>query len=556
MRQRFQSPADTKLRTALENMRYAACTASDIQFLRTRIAGKRKDQPNIASSLFRNVSIILGLNSEKDKINDLGCQRFAKDTGQTLTNFYSVDTIGESVPPETLRLLKRKNPQAKTIRKKQVSLPSKLQNILWNMRYSMTETVPGKLSLCFEMPVMIRNNDATELCITRGQEAHVVGWQASKGAENHLVLDVLFVKLDSPAKTIQLKGLPQNVVPLTRSSKSVLCSGLKSPISINRSQVSVLPNFAMTDYASQGKTREYNVVNLNSCRSHMAYYTALSRGSTAEGTIILQGFDDHKITCGISGYLRQEFRELELLDEITRLKYLDQLPTSITGNLRNIIIRQYQQIKGTGYCPPCIDKALQWSKEKPMENTAAVKDSPWTIINKKPVVSKAKTFVAQHFQPAKGSIPVKVNNLKRKIEDTEIPIVPLEAKKIIKTKKPKITYDIELQGLKWDSVNYSCSYDSLFTILFNLWSQNKKQWTKELSQYGEFTQTLVKGYKNVQTGSQTLSAVRDLVRHELKTSQPDKFPIGHTGTDIRDLLQSMFQKPNQKDISYEKCSDC
>ncbi|KDR64882.1 hypothetical protein GALMADRAFT_34264, partial [Galerina marginata CBS 339.88] len=159
--------------------------------------------------------------------------------------------------------------------------------ILWNMRYSMTETVPGKLSLCFGMPVMIRNNDATELCITRGQEAHVVGWQASKGAENHLVLDVLFVKLDSPAKTIQLKGLPQNVVPLTRSSKSVLCSGLKSPISINRSQVSVLPNFAMTDYASQGKTREYNVVNLNSCRSHMAYYTALSRGSTAEGTIIL-----------------------------------------------------------------------------------------------------------------------------------------------------------------------------------------------------------------------------------------------------------------------------
>ncbi|KDR64831.1 hypothetical protein GALMADRAFT_18101, partial [Galerina marginata CBS 339.88] len=161
---------------------------------------------------------------------------------------------------------------------------------------------------------------------------------------------------------------------------------------------------------------------------------------------------------GISGYLRQEFRELELLDEITRLKYLDQLPTSITGKLRNIIIKQYQQIKGTGYCPPCIDKALQWSKDKPMENAPAVKDSPWTIINKKPVVSKAKTFVAEHFQPAQGSIPVKVNNLKRKIEDTEIPIVPLEAKKIIKTKKPKITYDIELQGLKWDSVNYSCSY--------------------------------------------------------------------------------------------------
>jgi hypothetical protein len=31
------------------------------------------------------------------------------------------------------------------------------------------------------MPVMIRNNDATELCITKGQEGYVVGWQSSDG---------------------------------------------------------------------------------------------------------------------------------------------------------------------------------------------------------------------------------------------------------------------------------------------------------------------------------------------------------------------------------------
>ena len=42
---------------------------------------------------------------------------------------------------------------------------------------------------------------------------------------------------------------------------------------------------------------------------------------TAEGTIIVQGFDPKIITGGASGYLRQEFRELELLDEITKLKY-------------------------------------------------------------------------------------------------------------------------------------------------------------------------------------------------------------------------------------------
>ena len=109
-------------------------------------------------------------------------------------------------------------------------------------------------------------------------------------------------------------------------------------IKINHSQVQVLPNFAMTDYASQGKTRAVNVVDLNSCRSHMAYYTALSRSATSEGTVIVQGFDDHKITCSASGYLRQEFRELELLDEITKLLYENALPAHIDGNLHNALI--------------------------------------------------------------------------------------------------------------------------------------------------------------------------------------------------------------------------
>ena len=77
--------------------------------------------------------------------------------------------------------------------------------------------------------------------------------------------------------------------------------------------------FAMTVYSSQGKTRPDNVVILNSCRDHLSYYTALSRSSTAEGTIIIQGFNPNKINCGAPGYLRQEFRELELMDEITQL---------------------------------------------------------------------------------------------------------------------------------------------------------------------------------------------------------------------------------------------
>ena len=73
----------------------------------------------------------------------------------------------------------------------------------------------------------------------------------------------------------------------------------------------------MTVYSSQGKMHPNNLVILNSCHDHLSYYTALSRSSTAEGTVIIQGFNPNKITCGAFGYLRQEFHELELLDEIS-----------------------------------------------------------------------------------------------------------------------------------------------------------------------------------------------------------------------------------------------
>src|SRR6202020_3442474 len=72
MRQRTQSEKDAKLRTALENMRYAAYTPEDIKFLKTCIAGRQSDQPQLSDTEFRNVSIITALNAQKDRINELG----------------------------------------------------------------------------------------------------------------------------------------------------------------------------------------------------------------------------------------------------------------------------------------------------------------------------------------------------------------------------------------------------------------------------------------------------------------------------------------------------
>ena len=113
--------------------------------------------------------------------------------------------------------------------------------------------------------------------------------------------------MKNPPSPIQFDGLPKNVVPITASTQVIKAALLKdNAVHISKTQVEVLVKFSMADFASQGKTRPGNVVDLNNLLTHQSYYTALSRSATSQGTIILQGFDSHKITGYASGALHQE----------------------------------------------------------------------------------------------------------------------------------------------------------------------------------------------------------------------------------------------------------
>ncbi|KDR65591.1 hypothetical protein GALMADRAFT_50952, partial [Galerina marginata CBS 339.88] len=115
----------------------------------------------------------------------------------------------------------------------------------------------------------------------------------------------------------------------------------------------------------------------------------------------------------------------------------------------------------------------------------------------------------------------------------------------------------KLLGLKWDSVNHSCAYDSLFTILFNVWSQNKIQWSDVLENHGNYAQTLLEGFKKIDNEGNNFQQARNTVRHKLQRDALQVFPNGNTGTDIRDLLTYMFQQSNEGDCDQiAKCSSC
>ena len=481
MRQQMQSPEDAKFREALANMRYKACTQSDITFLKTRISSELPGRASVNEKEFRNVSIITNLNSQKDEINRLGSLRFAAETGQTLTQFFSIDSVVAKEPEENQQRKRYKAGQKRSV--KHGTIPVAIQNALWEQpTCANTKLIPGKLSICIGMPVMICNNAATEMGITKGQEATVHTWDSHKTTDGRDILDTLFVELSNPPFPVKLDDLPLNVIPLTRTSVTTCCRLLDdSSLSVSRSQVEVHPNFAMTDYASQGKTRPYNVVDLSQARSHQSYYTALSRSATAAGTLILNSIHPSKITGGASGALCQEFRELELLDYITALQFDDKLPTKIAmADRRNTLIKLFIEWKGEKFMPSKIHPAIRWSKSDPfLENQDRVN---WRVVDSKVDTVNVKSSSVPNIasKESEPEMPVSdvngihyTSELKRKRDYIVSPKKTQSTSKKVKFHHNATDTSASVQlniplGTQWQ--NNSCAYDAMITILFNMWS--------------------------------------------------------------------------------------
>jgi hypothetical protein len=150
----------------------------------------------------------------------------------------------------------------------------------------------------------------------------------------------------------------------------------------------------MTDYAYQGKTKLYNVVNLRFSQTHQNYYTALSRGVSTAGTLILSGFHPSKITGRASGALCQEFQELELLDDITTMRFEGKLPWKVAmADHRSSMVALYHEHKGLSYMPSEMHKALKWSKHD-LYLKSDESELQWQILDK----SKKKMHLTSQSQ--------------------------------------------------------------------------------------------------------------------------------------------------------------
>ncbi|PPQ72163.1 hypothetical protein CVT24_002414 [Panaeolus cyanescens] len=555
MRQSQMSEEDEKFRTCLQNMRMKACTSDDIRFLQTLIAEFNADSlADVNMKEFRYAPILTALNSDKDLFNDILSDLFAEEFGENLHSFYSLDCLAPTRAERRAR--GKKAPSSKQ------KLSSDDQLRLWNQAPHTSNQIPGKLRLCIGMPVIIRYNVATELCITRGQEATVLGWTSSPvpGYRDLRTLDVLYVKLKDPPKTVRIPGLPDNVVPLGRQ-KNTIDARLPSDkfLHITRSQVPILPCFSITDFGAQGKGIERCRMDLLHSRNHQAMYVSLSRATSAKGVLILRDFPVDKITGGLDGSLRQEFRELNYLDEITRLQYEDQLPSDIIALTRPLTIANYRRWKGNSL-ENTWHPSLQGGDEHPLEDTC---ERVAGIANAQACKTATKGIV-----PTKDANNVEVKKTKRK--NNNDPTGTCKRRKILQTRDMGHAIcddDIELTveqvdngqlnlcGPQWDANDHSCAFDSWSFIFYSLWLTSPSTWSA-LKHQSALLNTIHAELPiiNKLAPESGLIQFRDLWRSEARRTNPTNYMATNRLVDIVGLSMHIqgFVRPSIR----TKCRHC
>lgn len=221
----------------------------------------------------------------------------------------------------------------------------------------------------------------------------------------------------------------------------------------------------------------------------------------------------------------------------------------------NTLIHQYQNWKGINHVPGKTDKSLRWSAKDPLPLLPVVNDSPWQLITKSKAKKESKSKINQitsSYLPAKGS--TMISYAKRKHSDHEFDKV---STKKVKLSNYAVSDEVAPLGLRWDAVNHSCAYDSLFVILYHIWIQDPDNWTLNFQLLGnEFLNTLIDGFQNVSHKTSSMEMSRDVVRQKLHAAFPSFFPFGPVGTSVNRLACTLLETSHLIAYSQKICIKC
>ncbi|KAJ7138718.1 hypothetical protein C8R43DRAFT_893142 [Mycena crocata] len=110
-------------------------------------------------------------------------------------------------------------------------------------------------------------------------------------------------------------------------------------------------------------------------------------------------------------------------------------------------------------------------------------------------------------------------------------------------------------GLVWDSTDYSCGYDSSFTILANVWKDNPQVWTQHFAHLGPKMGEFATLMRSVKEGRISFEQGRDLARLSLHAKDTASFPYGPNMTSIDRIARSILPSSSYA-VGKQFCDEC
>jgi hypothetical protein len=295
---RQTGPENAAFVELLGRLREGRCTSADYELLNTRLASRLNLDWD--SDPWSSAPVIVAENAMKDALNLQMAHDFAAKTGQPLHWYYAQDTHSRSTP---------------------VTSPE-LKDKLMQMDSGKTSSRLGRIPLVIGMPVMISQNFDVPGGVINGCTGKLVSVRYQLGPDGKRYATSCIV--DAPDTTSGiLPDLPNHHVVSLRDTVnlSFMHPHSKATVTVKRTQLPIVPAFAITAHKAQGKTLTACVVNFTGCRGTESPYVMVSRATSLEGLVILTPFPKNKICCRQNEDIRAEFRRLKYLALKTTLMH-------------------------------------------------------------------------------------------------------------------------------------------------------------------------------------------------------------------------------------------
>jgi hypothetical protein len=321
---------DQKYLTLLNHLRLGETTRADFDYLCTRIIGPGKAVPSLKEKPWCDAPILVFRNQLRTEINNRAAVDKAKETGIPLIVIVAQDKI------------RSKSAQDDVIYER-----------LLHISDNKTELLPGLLPFVPNMPVLLTDNIACELGLSNGTQGifRELVYDDQEDSVSLTVKSAVFpsntvyirkplyalVEINASQLETSLDGLRPKLIPIPLIKKQFTVpikqlfgqlfertqgrEKVTQVIQVTRTQLPIVPAFAITTYKAQGLTMNKIVVDLQvppGALQVASIYVPLSRVKRAEDIAILRPFDMKVLQVRPTSAQDAELQRLDELNKKTK----------------------------------------------------------------------------------------------------------------------------------------------------------------------------------------------------------------------------------------------